>query len=74
MVEARKLEKVAEREVRDMAKFVLDLEGELDELVEELFTPEREGYAWSWAEVAGEVVGETLEENDLGLFPKAGAC
>jgi hypothetical protein len=70
MVEVRELEKVAEREVREMAKYMLGLEGELDELVEELLTPEKEGYAWTWAELSGYIVGEVVGES-LGFYPLA---
>jgi len=71
MVEVRKLEKVAEKEVRDMAKYMLGLEGELDTLVEEILTPDKEGYAWTWAELVEEVVGEVVGEKELGFYPLA---
>jgi hypothetical protein len=71
MVEVRELEKVAEKEVRETAKYMLGLEGELDELVEALLTPEKEGYAWTWAELSGYIVGEVVGEKSLGFYPLA---
>jgi len=71
MVEVRKLEKVAEKEVRNMAKYMLGLEGELDTLVEEILTPDKEGYAWTWAELNDYIVGEVVGEKDLGFYPLA---
>jgi len=72
MVEVRrKLEEIAEREIRERAKDLLGLEGELEKLVEEILTPDKEGYAYTWAELVGEVIGEVVGEKELGFYPLA---
>ncbi len=71
MVETRKLEEITERKVREKAKELFELEGEIEELVEGILSPDREGYSCTWSELVEEVIKEVVGEEELTFFPLA---
>jgi len=69
MVKTR-LEEIVEEKVREKAK-ELEIEGDIEELVEGVLSPEKEGYSWTWKELAEEVIREVVGERKIVFFPLA---